>query len=193
MAPKTKIQSFTCPGCGAALSIQEGQRYLRCVYCGRDVKYNPTLNIPPVKAPKSPSPHVPKRPQIPQTTPQQVPATRLILPVVIYAAVVLGVGFSLYFSLRGIGPGFFDSVVGERLQWVSHAQPPIPVSINGDAAEDLVGIYRVLKGSGSEHYVGAFDGANFKKLWSIGPFGDYGQVQHIQFALTRDQRAGGRR
>ncbi|RKH04895.1 hypothetical protein, partial [Corallococcus carmarthensis] len=59
--------------------------------------------------------------------------------------------------------------VPERLQWMERGAPAF-VDVNGDGTEDIVGhVSRHEGGSEFRHFIAAFDGRTFQKLWESLP------------------------
>lgn len=89
------------------------------------------------------------------------------------------------------GPGSGGVVPdNEHLQWGSYSGPSaFPVRLRDDAAEDIVGSYRVLNITGTnvdtKLYVGAFNGTSFRRMWAAGPFGSGSTDTHLAVASTR--------
>jgi outer membrane protein assembly factor BamB len=57
------------------------------------------------------------------------------------------------------------------MQWHSHGQPPMPVDVNGDGIEDVIGFYRNLDSGDSVMHLGAFNGKDFTRMWKTRALG----------------------
>jgi hypothetical protein len=112
----------------------------------------------------------------------------LLVPLLIGIAVTW-LTFSRAQVARPAGvPQIVSAYGGEHLQW--HTIGPVfPVHLNDDAAEDVVGPYRILEQATLRVFVGAFDGASGKRLWGAGPFVSAEELQHLQYAASGNRVA----
>ncbi|WP_404369364.1 hypothetical protein ACIHQR_06470 [Corallococcus coralloides] len=167
-----------CPHCNAPFTPQTAKTHYVCGYCGHAFD----LDGPP---PARPGP------------PPSAQANRQALMVVagVAAMVVMG-GMGAAVALLKGGPdeprprptpppsavprSVAPPVVPgpppepprpgpERLQWAERGAPAF-VDVNGDGTEDIVGhVSRHEGASGVQHFIAAFDGRTFQKLWESSP------------------------
>ncbi len=73
-----------------------------------------------------------------------------------------------------------------KIMMEGYSEPPVLTQVNGDGVEDLIGRYTTYDyvNSKSRLFVGAFDGATFELLWSVGPIGDVGAETSVHYAVA---------
>ena len=77
---------------------------------------------------------------------------------------IVGLGFAAYYVGERVRVARGGKSDKEMVVTTWGGDPPVPVDVNGDGTEDLVGIY-----TADTVYIGAFDGRDGKLLWRHGP------------------------
>ncbi len=192
------VSSAPCARCGAPLSIELHASKQVCKFCHHEQIVAPQAQPsgpPPGTAPFQGAPPFPQTPFPPPAPfpqgpiplrPVSVPsagATPLLPLIALVGVLALGgavIAISRGGSTRGAsgsGPGAGGvTPPGERLQWgPPNGRSVVPVKIDADATEDFVGLYRLLQlgeQTTTPVFVGGFSGADFKRVWRAGPYGD---------------------
>jgi hypothetical protein len=95
------------------------------------------------------------------------------------AAVVVGSGVT--------GSGSSGSAF-EHLQWGSYSGRPIPVDVNGDGTDDIVGWIKLLnEPEGKQMHLAAFDGKDGKELWRTPSTGSHDSSINAHAAVIDDR------
>jgi hypothetical protein len=133
----------------------------------------------------------PLSPRSPRTAGIVVGVVVAVLALALLALMAVAFFVSRAVASRALsGDGGSGSVfsVGPNITW--DADGPlsvVPVDVNGDGVEDVVGRYRVYEDPVMKVYVGAFDGNGFGRIWSAGPFGTAEQaVTSTRLAVAGD-------
>ncbi|MBN8233258.1 hypothetical protein JYK02_37660 [Corallococcus macrosporus] len=167
-----------CPYCNAPFTPQAAKTHYVCGYCGQAFD----LEGPP-----------PARP-VPPRAPPGPPANKqaLVMVMGITVMLVMGAMGAAFFLATGpadppprrpaavarpvpppvipappVGPA--PPPPPAPVEWAEQGTPAF-VDINGDGTEDLIGhASRHVAGSDSSHFIAAFDGRTFQKLWESLP------------------------
>ncbi|HSQ68154.1 MAG TPA: PQQ-binding-like beta-propeller repeat protein [Polyangiaceae bacterium] len=155
-----KLDTSTCPKCGAPLEIRRDTTEITCPYCGNVA----IVDHGEVRAPEPP-------PRTTAGTPLR-PAAIAIVPAILGVAIALGAALSARHhaassSASGGGGtalgGLFSS---ERL---SFDDSPMLADVDGDGTPDVVGHCRTNDGGSESHFLAAYAGATGKPLWRSPP------------------------
>jgi hypothetical protein len=188
-----------CANCGAPLDVAGKESIVTCNYCSKHNRVRQTRTMaartpddwrPPPNW--TPPDHVPARSvQLQYRAAQAQKSAAHVLPLVVLALMLLLGGVAAAVFARaggdvgavvggvvrgGSGPGSGGVVPpGEHLQWQSSGPPPMVADVDADDVEDIVGFYRLLEGSDSIRYLGAFAGKDLTRIWhtqALGKAGD---------------------
>ncbi len=159
-----KLDALTCPRCGADVPVPpEDAVSVRCPFCGHTSQVER-----PVAAPAAPPPYrgsyEPERPITPATSSTAVVVVLAVLGPVLLALLIMGL---VVMSRNG----------AKNFHW---RDVPVPVAVDGDSVEDVVGLITAMDEKGYPTYLAAFNGATSARLWRAGPYGKY----EVQFAVV---------
>lgn len=160
-----KVDSSTCPKCGAPLKVQRGLTEITCTYCGNVslVQQGRGPVVQPFNAPPMMVVRIP---------PPRPPAALWIVPAVIgmsVAMVAVLVSVRRPSASRSVsgGPLGIGAAKEDRL---SFDDAPMLADANGDGTPDVIGHSSTYSSEGKEtHFLAAYDGATGKQLWRSTP------------------------
>lgn len=177
------LKKLSCPNCGAPLHLGPTDTMVQCKYCHQSIEVQ--RSAPPRGGPTGQNVvYVPEQGVDFGWWPLIILfAGMAVVAALVFAAIKV---FDLGQPKPRLQTPMTLPTLGEHLQW--HAIGPVfPGHVNDDATEDVVGPYRLLQGTMTPVFVGAFDGATRQRLWSAGPFVSGEDMQHLHVG-----RAGAR-
>ncbi|NPD28300.1 PQQ-binding-like beta-propeller repeat protein [Corallococcus exiguus] len=167
-----------CPHCNAPFTPQTAKTHYVCGYCGHAFDLDGPLPVQP--GPRAPPPAQKNQ----QVVVMLAGVAVMVLMGVMGAVFFLAAGPDTHEPIRIPPPAAVRPVAPpvipapppeppkpapERIQWVERGAPAF-VDVNGDGTEDIVGHVSVHEpSSGFRHFIAAFDGRTFQKLWESAP------------------------
>ena len=155
-----KLDTSTCPKCGAPLDVHRGTTEVTCGYCGNVALVDQERPRPPDAAPMM------------TAGPPRRSTALAIFPAVFGAAVAVAAAMSIrhratsWTASNGSAGGGLSSS-SERL---SFDDSPMLADVDGDGTPDVVAHCQTYDSNGNEtHFLAAYDGATGKQLWRSAP------------------------
>lgn len=158
-------EALLCPKCGGPLDPPaEGERFVRCKFCGTSTEETVTAPSPPPAPPPrlvAPNPEI-----IARQVRKSVTGCAIGVAVII---VLLVVAFGIV-ALRGSSKPSAASASArtETVLWNPRGESVITIDLDGDGVEDFIGLERPQTAD-SKLFVVAYEGRAAKRLWKIGP------------------------
>jgi hypothetical protein len=179
-----KAVSIRCPNCNAALEVDDGQTTVTCAYCHASSRLQAHTQVWQAAAPgpRNPGTAAPAR------------NAAMVLVIGMLVLVVGGAG-AAYFMVRRASVPFASSGgattaptpssqtskrAPEQVRW--NSDRPLLRDLDGDGADDLVGVISVYDGE-PKNYVAAYSGDDGHPMWRSAEVPkDAGSQPHIAMA-----------